>query len=58
MKKYKVVIHFGGSIDFEVEASNTTQAEQLAETCFDDMSDSEIVANLVDIGVCDVIEIK
>lgn len=58
MKKiYKVVIHYEGAVTFEVEAENTTQAERLAEACFDDMSDGELIANLGDIGVCDVYEV-
>ena len=56
-KLYKVVIHYEGAIDFEVEAESTSQAEQLAEELFDDMDDRELVANLADIGICDVYEI-
>ena len=43
MKKiYRVVIHYEGAVDFEVEAENTIEAEMLAEELFDDMDDREL----------------
>ena len=57
-KMYKVVIHYDGAVDFEIEAENTTEAEQLAEELFDDMDDRELVANLCEIGICDCYEIN
>lgn len=56
-KMYRVVIHYEGAVAFEVEAENTTEAEQLGELCFDDMDDRELVANLGEIGVCDCYEV-
>ena len=56
-KMYKVIIHYEGAVEFEVEADNTTEAEQLAEELFDEMDDRELIANLGDIGIADVWEI-
>ena len=59
MKKiYRVVIHYEGAVDFEVEAENTIEAEMLAEELFDDMDDRELVANLGEIGVCDCYKVN
>ena len=57
-KMYRVVIHYEGAVDFEVEAENTMEAEMLAEELFDDMGDTELVANLGEIGVCDCYEVN
>ena len=57
-KLYKVVIHYAGAVDFEIEADNEEKAKQLAETYFDDMDDRELVANLGEIGVCDCYEVN
>ena len=57
-KMYRVVIHYEGAVDFEVEAENTTEAEQLGELYFDAMDDRELVANLGEIGVCDCYEVN
>ena len=58
MKKiYRVIIHYEGAVAFEIEADNEEKAEQLAEECFDDMSEKELIANLGEIGVCDCYEV-
>ena len=55
---YTVVIHYAGTVDFEIEADNEEKAKQIAEAHFDNMSDMEIVANLGDIGICDCYEVE
>lgn len=57
-KMYRVVIHYEGAVDFEVEAENTIEAEMLAEELFDDMDDRELCANLGEIGICDCYEVN
>lgn len=58
MKEYRVIIHYEGAVGFNIKADNTTQAEQLAEELFDNMSDRELIANLGEIGVCDCYEVN
>lgn len=53
MKKYNVVIHYAGAFTVQVEAENEEQAYKNAEQAFDEVSDSELVAELADIHVCD-----
>ena len=57
-KMYRVVIHYEGAVDFEVEAENITEAEMIAERHFDDMDDRELCANLCEVGICDCYEVN
>lgn len=57
-KIYRVVIHYEGAFSYDIKAENTTEAEQIAEEFFDNLTDREIVSNLCEIGVCDCYEIN
>ncbi len=57
-KKYRVIVHFEGSIDYEVEAKNEDEAKKEAERLFGDESDAIISSEIADCGVCDCIEIE
>lgn len=53
MKTYNVVIHYAGAFDVQVEAENEEQAYEKAQQAFDEVSDSELIAGLADIHICD-----
>lgn len=56
--KYNVVVHYAGAWDFEVEADNQEQAEEIALSEFDKISPTELVAQLAECDVCDCWEIN
>lgn len=56
-KMYRVIICYEGAIYFDVEANNETEAQQLAEKCFDETDDREIVANLNEIVIDESFEL-
>ena len=49
--KYLVNVHYEGGWQFEIEAENIEQAEELAEERFGELSSEELVNNLADIFV-------
>ena len=49
--KYLVNVHYEGGWQFEIEADNEEQAEELAEERFSELSSVELVNNLADIFV-------
>ena len=49
--KYLVNVHYEGGWQFEIEAENREQAEELAEERFGELSSEELVNNLADIFV-------
>ena len=53
MKKYTVIVHYEGAMEFEVVAENEEAASKLAEDAFfeSDACNPEILA---DWGVCDI----
>ena len=51
---YRVVISYSGAIYFDVEANNEEEAKRLAEECFNEVDDRELVANLADIDIDEV----
>lgn len=53
MKKFNVNVHYEGGWSFEIEAENEEEAREKAEQMFDDVSDSELIANLADVFVDD-----
>ena len=58
MKKFEVVVHYEGSMNYEVEAQTEDEARQIAERMFDNEYDSVIAAAIADCGVCDCLEIE
>ena len=58
MKKFEVVVHYEGSINYKVEAQTEDEARIIAEKLFGDESDSIIAAEIADCGVCDIWESK
>lgn len=59
MPNYKVIIHFEGTFDYEIQAASKEEAEKIAQGYIDDLpSDSEIFAeNLADCFIDDSWEI-
>lgn len=53
MKKFNVNVHYEGGWLFEIEAENKEEARAKAEKMFDDISDSELIANLADVFIDD-----
>ena len=43
MKEYTVIVHFGGAIEYKVEANNPKEANQKAMSLFEKEDDKEIV---------------
>lgn len=58
MKKFEVVVHYEGSMNYEVEAQTEDEARQIAERMFDNEYDSVIATAIADCGVCDCLEIE
>ena len=58
MKKFEVVVHYEGAINYEVEAQTEDEAKQIAEKMFGDESDTIIAAESADCGVCDCGEME
>lgn len=58
MAKYKVVVHYQGSAEIQVEAENEDEAKKKAEQEFDEIPEMELIANLADIGICDCWELE
>lgn len=58
MKKFEVVVHYEGSINYKVEAQTEDEAKEMAERFFGDESDSVIAAEISDCNVCDCWESK
>lgn len=58
MKKFNVNVHYEGGWLFEIEAENKEEAREKAEQMFDEISDSELIANLADVFVDDCFETK
>lgn len=52
-KKFRVVIHYGGAVDFEVEAKDWEEAEDKAWNKFDKMTNDELAENIGSCDVCD-----
>lgn len=57
-KRYNVVVHFEGSIEYEVEADNEEKAKEKAEEMFGSESDAVIAAEIADCGICDCWEVE
>lgn len=53
MKNFKVNVHYEGGWLFEIEAENEDEARKKAEDMFDNISDSELIANLADVFIND-----
>ena len=53
MKNFNVIINYAGSVSIQVEAENEEQARKKAEQVFDEIPDSELVADLLDIDISD-----
>lgn len=53
MKNFNIVIHYAGVFDIQIEAENEEQARIKAQQAFDEVSDSELIAGLADIHICD-----
>ena len=58
MKKFEVVVHYEGTINYEVEAQTEDEAKQIAEKMFGDESDTIIAAEITDCGICDCWEME
>lgn len=58
MKKFNVNVHYEGGWLFEIEAENREEAREKAEQMFEEISDSELIANLADVFVDDCWESK
>ena len=55
-KKYRVIIHFEGAMDYEIEASNEDEAKEKAKTMFAEEDDRIIISEIADSFICDVWE--
>lgn len=53
MKKFNVNIHYEGGWMFEIEAKNKEEARKKAEQMFENIPDSELIANLADVFIDD-----
>lgn len=51
--KYNVVVHYEGTISYEVEAESEDEAKRIAETMFGDEDDRTIAAEIADVTACD-----
>lgn len=58
MKKFEVVVHYEGAINYEVEAQTEDEAKQIAEKMFGNESDTIIAAEITDCGICDCWEME
>ena len=58
MKKYNVVIHYAGAVNIEIDAENEDEARESAQRAFDDVSDTDLIADLAEVDVCDCWEIE
>ena len=56
--KYRVVIHYEGAWNFEIEAADEEQAQELAETQFAELGADELINNLADVITCDCWEVN
>lgn len=57
-KTYTVVVHYEGSISYDVDAKNEEEAEEAALDLFGDEDASSISANIGDVEACDCWEDK
>ena len=58
MKKFEVIIHYEGTINYKVEARTEDEAKQIAEKMFGDESDTIIAAEIADCSICDCWEME
>lgn len=56
MGNYHVVIHYEGTINYDIESETEQEAKDKAERLFGDESPAEIQANVMNFRVCDCSE--
>lgn len=53
MKQYRVVVHYEGGWDFDIEAKNEDEAKDKAMELFGDLDCRSLINHLADVFVCD-----
>ena len=53
MKKFVVVVHYEGAMNYEVEAETEEEAKEIADQMFNEEDDREISAQIADYDICD-----
>lgn len=58
MKKFAVVVHYEGAMNYEVEAETEEEAKEIADQMFNEEDDREISAQIADYDICDCWELN